>query len=109
MTRDILLNSICPMSRVYDCCIADGDYDCDNCKRLTKEWLDEYDKHVIEQYKSDTNLKDTIKDIHDNVAQEMYCKGVDDLCDEISTYRIYDEYGNVIDLLEIAKRLKENK
>ena len=109
MTRDELLFSICPMSRVYDCCIADGDYDCDNCKRLTKEWLDEYDKHVIEQYKADTNLKDTIRDIHDNVAQEMYCKGVDDLCNEISTYRIYDEYGNVIDLLEIAKRLKEKK
>ena len=109
MTRDILLNSICPMSRVYDCCIADGDYDCDNCKRLTKKWLDKYDKHVIEQYKADTNLKDTIRDIHDNVAREMYCKGVDDLCNEISTYRMYDEYGNVIDLLEIAKRLKENK
>ena len=109
MTRDELLFSICPMSRVYDCCIADGDYDCDNCKRLTKEWLYEDDKHVIEQYKADTNLKDTIRDIHDNVAQEMYCKGVDDLCNEISTYRIYDEYGNVIDLLEIAKRLKEKK
>ena len=46
MTRDILLNSICPMSRVYDCCIADGDYDCDNCKRLTKEWFDEHDKQI---------------------------------------------------------------
>ena len=46
MTRDILLNSICPMSRVYDCCIADGDYDCDNCKRLTNEWFDEYDKQI---------------------------------------------------------------
>ena len=109
MTRDDLLFSICPMNRVYDCCIADGDYDCDNCKRLIKEWFDEYDKHVIEQYKADTGLNDTIKDIHDNVAQEMYCKGVDDLCNEISTYRMYDEYGNVIDLLEIAKRLKENK
>ena len=83
MTRDILLNSICPMSRVYDCCIADGDYDCDNCKRLTKEWLDEYDKHVIEQYKADTNLKDTIREIHDNVAQEMYCKGIDDLTEKL--------------------------
>ena len=83
MTRDILLNSICPMSRVYDCCIADGDYDCDNCKRLTKEWLDEYDKHVIEQYKADTNLKDTIKDIHDNVAQEMYYKGIDDFVEKV--------------------------
>ena len=109
MNRDDLLKRICPMSRVYDCCIADGDYDCDNCKRLTKEWFDEYDKHVIEQYKADTNLKDTIREIHDNVAQEMYCKGIDDLCNEISTYRMYDEYGNVIDLLEIAKRLKENK
>ena len=46
MTRDDLLNSICPMSRVYDCCIADGDYDCDNCKRLIKEWFDEYDKQI---------------------------------------------------------------
>ena len=109
MNRDDLLNSICPMSRVYDCCIADGDYDCDNCKRLTKEWFDEYDKQVIEQYNANTNLKDTIREIHDNVAHEMYCKGIDDLCNEISTYRMYDEYGNVIDLLEIVKRLKEQK
>ena len=74
-----------------------------------EEWLYDYEKHVIEQYEANTNLKDTIKDIHDNVAREMYCKGIDDLCNEISTYRIYDEYGNVIDLLEIAKRLKEKK
>ena len=106
MTRDELLFSICTINRVYDCCIADDDYDCDKCKRLTKEWFDEYDKHVIEQYKADTKLKDTIRDIHDNVAKEMYCKGIDDLCNEISTYRMYDEYGNVLDVLEIAKRLK---
>ena len=78
MTRDELLFSICTINRVYDCCIADDDYDCDKCKRLTKEWFDEYDKQIIEQYKADINLKDTIKDIHDNVAQEMYCKGIDD-------------------------------
>ena len=58
-------------------------------------------------FKANTNLKDTIREIHDNVAQEMYCKGIDDLCNEISTYRMYDEYGNVIDVLEIVKRLKE--
>ena len=106
MTRDELLFSICTINRVYDCCIADDDYDCDKCKRLTKEWFDEYDKHVIEQYKADTNLKDTIREIHDNVTKEMYCKGIDDLCNKISTYRMYDEYGNVLDVLEIAKRLK---
>ena len=66
-------------------------------------------EQLKEQYKADTNLKDIIKDIHDNVAQEMYCKGVDDLCNEISTYRMYDEYGNVIDVLEIADKLKEQK
>ena len=106
MTRDILLNSICPMSRVYDCCIADGDYDCDNCKRLTKEWLDEYDKHVIEQYKTNTNLKDTIKDIHDNVAREMYCKGIDDLTEKLKDYFVIPHDARVIEMT--AEQLKEH-
>ena len=108
MTRDELLKKICP----WGICDCGDDYEscnCDNCNRVLEEWLYDYEKHVIEQYEANTNLKDTIKDIHDNVAREMYCKGVDDLCNEISTYRIYDEYGNVIDLLEIAKRLKEKK
>ena len=102
MTRKLLLEYICP-SDFTDVCVLVG---CEHCEVKLNEWLDEYDKHVIEQYKADTNFKDTIRDIHDNVAKEMYCKGIDDLCNEISTYRMYDEYGNVIDLLEIAKRLK---
>ena len=97
MTREKLLNLICDV------------HPCVDFNLFFNKWLDEYDKYVIEQYKANTRLKDTIKDIHDNVAQEMYCKGIDDLCNEISTYRMYDEYGNVIDVLEIAKRLKENK
>ena len=105
MTRDELLFSICPMSRVYDCCIADGDYDCDNCKRLTKEWFDEYEKHVIEKYKADTNLKDTIKDIHDNVAQEMYCKGIDDLIEKLKDYFVIPHDARVIEMT--AEQLKE--
>ena len=106
MTRELLLEKICPAGCTNDC----ASLDCNrHCYEILNKFLDEYDKHVIEQYKADTNLKNTIKDIHDNVSQEMYCKGVDDLCNEISTYRIYDEYGNVIDLLEIAKQLKENK
>ena len=97
MTRKQLLNLICDV------------HPCIDFNLFFNKWLDEYDKHVIEQYKADTNLKDTIRDIHDNVAQEMYCKGIDDMCTEISTYKMYDEYGTVIDLLEIAKRLKEKK
>ena len=109
MTRKLLLEKIC----FGDCvcgCVFYGSCDCDDyCKVKLNELLDEYDKHVIEQYKADTNIKDIIREIHDNVAKEMYCKAIDDLCNEISTYRMYDEYGNVIDVLEIAKRLKENK
>ena len=105
MTRELLLKEICPNAYINNCRFLG----CSQCDVKLNEWLDEYDKHVIEQYKADTNLKDTIREIHDNVAQEMYFKGIDYLCNEISTYRMYDEYGNVIDLLEIAKRLKENK
>ena len=74
MTRELLLENICPADST-DVCVLIG---CEHCEVKLNEWLDEYDKHVIEQYKADTNLKDTIRDIHDNVAQEMYCKGIDD-------------------------------
>ena len=105
MTRELLLEKICFGNCVYDC-VFYGSCECDYCKVKINELLDEYDKHVIEQYKANTNLKDTIREIHDNVAREMYCKGIDDLCNEVSTYRMYDEYGNVVDILEIVKRLK---
>ena len=105
MTRELLLEKICFGNCVYDC-VFYGSCECDYCKVKLNELLDEYDKHVIEQYKANTNLKDTIREIHDNVAREMYCKGIDDLCNEVSTYRMYDEYGNVVDILEIVKRLK---
>ena len=79
MTRKHLLNLICPSKRIDSC----ENYHCVDCNLLLIKWLDEYDKHVIEQYKADTNLKDTIREIHDNVAQEMYCKGIDDLTEKL--------------------------
>ena len=105
MTRELLLEQICPNACINNCRFIG----CSQCNEKLNEILDEYDKHVIEKYKADTNLKDTIREIHDNVAQEMYCKGIDDLCNEISAYRMYDEYGNVIDISEIADKLKEQK
>ena len=105
MNRDELLSNICPTDTTFDCWNGDKSCNCDDCNRVLEEWLYDYEKHVIEQYKADTNLKDTIRGIHDNVAQEMYYKGIDDLCNEISTYRMYDEYGNVID--EFARKLYE--
>ena len=90
MTRDELLKKICP----WGTCDCGNDYEscnCDNCNRVLEEWLYDYEKHVIEQYKANTNLKDTIKDIHDNVAREMYCKGVDDFLTDICKMIVQSE------------------
>ena len=106
MTRELLLEHICHTDCTDDCVVL-GSCACDDCYVKLNELLDKYDKQIIEQYKANINLKDTIKDIHDSVANEMYRKGIDDLCKAISVYGTYDEYGNVIDILEIAQRLKE--
>ena len=90
MTRDELLKKICPL----ETCDCGNDYEscnCDDCNRVLEEWLCDYEKHVIEQYKADTNLKDTIKEIHNNVAQEMYCKGIDDFLTEICKMIVQSE------------------
>lgn len=91
MDRDILLYRLCPVHRIYDCCNSDTNFDCKDCIRVMNERLDEYEKHVIEQYKADTNLKDTIRNIHDNVAQEMYCKGIDDFAAYIREKVLFEE------------------
>ena len=87
MTRKLLLQKICPNACINDCRFIG----CSQCNEKLNEWLDDYEKHVIEQYKANTNLKDTIKDIHDNVAQEMYCKGIDDFLTEICKMIVQSE------------------
>ena len=94
-----------PMDMKYDCCNADSNLNCDYCNRLLNKWLDEYDKHVIEQYKADTGLNDTIKDIHDNVAREMYCMGIDDLTEKLKDYFVIPHDARVIEMT--AEQLKE--
>ena len=42
-------------------------------------------------------------------ATFMYRKAIDDLTEKIVGYGTYDYYGNVIDVLEIAEKLKEHK
>ena len=88
MTRDELLFSICPMSRVYDCCIADGDYDCDKCKRLTKEWFDKYDKQiraeVIDEFVY--NIKKhhyLLSDVINGTDYGMFTVGIEQIAEEL--------------------------
>ena len=112
MTRDELLKKICP----WGTCDCGDDYEscnCDDCNRVLEEWLYDYEKHVIEQYKADTNLKDTIRDIHNNVAQEMYCKGIDDFANWLVEQGILGSRcisdGEITDYGKVyAKKYKEH-
>ena len=76
-----------------------------------KELLNKYDKHEVEmeipqyKYNADTNLKDTIREIHDNVAQEMYCRGIDDLTEKLKDYFVIPHDARVIEMT--AEQLKE--
>ena len=101
MTRELLLKEICPNVYINNCRFLG----CSQCNEKLNEWLDKYDKHVIEQYKADTNLKDTIKDIHDNVSREMYCKGIDDLTEKLKDYFVIPHDARVIEMT--AEQLKE--
>ena len=111
MTRNELLKKICP----WGTCDCGDDYEscnCDDCNRVLEEWLYDYEKHVIEQYKADTNLKDTIREIHDNVAKEMYCKGIDDFANYLVEQGILGNRcisdGEITDYGKVyAKKYKE--
>ena len=102
MTRKLLLQKICPNACINDCRFIG----CSQCNEKLNEWFDEYDKHVIEQYKADTNLKDTIREIHDNVAQEMYCKGIDDVVIKIKECVGMDWEWDFMFIEQIAEQLK---
>ena len=111
MTRKLLLEKICLHACTYDCVVL-GSCACDDCYVKLNELLDKYDKHVIEQYKKNINLKDTIKDIHDSVANEMYCKGIDDFANWLVKQGILGSRcisdGEITDYGKVyAKRYKE--
>ena len=84
---------------------------CDNVPHID---LEEHDKHIIEQYKANMNLKNTIREIHDNVSQEMYCKGIDDFVKKVKEhhYVLSDvinstDYGMfTVGIEQIAEELK---
>lgn len=84
MTREKLLEHICPTKNIDLCCSGATKIDCIDCQNVMNTYLGEYDKHVIAQYEAEHgNLADTIREIHDNVAQKMYCKGIDDLTEKL--------------------------
>ena len=55
--------------------------------------------------KNNTNLTETIREIHDRVATEMYCKGIDDLAEGLKEYFVIPHDVRIIEMT--AEQLKE--
>ena len=107
MTREKLLEHICPTKNIDLCCSGATKIDCIDCKNVMNTYLGEYDKHVIAQYEAEHgNLADTIREIHDCVANEMYCKGIDEFLAKVKEK--YPTAKNALYYLtRIADELKE--
>ena len=73
----------------------------ENCKKLA-DWLEELKE--LREFKAIYQ-----KGMDYSYATFMYNKAIDDLTEKIVGYGTYDYYGNVIDVLEIAEKLKEHK
>ena len=62
----------------------------------------------IEEIIAHTNIKDVIRgEIHDRVAKEMYCKGIDDLAERLKAC-CFMSPPNVRTIELIAEELKES-
>ena len=79
-----------------------------SCKKCAEEheqlaeWLEELKE--LREFKAVYQ-----KGMDYSYATFMYNKAIDDLTEKIVGYGTYDYYGNVIDVLEIAEKLKEHK
>ena len=60
-------------------------------KQIRAKAINDYYNKLNEKINTDTRLKETIKEIHDNVAREMYCKGIDDFLTEICKMIVQSE------------------
>ena len=64
----------------------------------------------MEEIIAHTNIKDIIRrEIHDNVAQEMYCKGIDDLTERLKDYFVIPHDVRVIEMTAEQLKAKNNE
>ena len=60
----------------------------------------------IEEIIAHTNIKDTIREIHDRVAKEMYYKGIDDLAEKLKAC-CFTSPPNIKTIERMVEELKE--
>lgn len=61
----------------------------------------------MEEIIGNINIKDTIREIHDRVAKEMYCKGIDDLAEKLKAC-CFISPPNIRTIEGMVKELKES-
>ena len=61
----------------------------------------------MEEIIAHTNIKDTIREIHDRVAKEMYYKGIDDLAEKLKAC-CFTSPPNVRTIERMVEELKES-
>ena len=71
----------------------------ENCKQIV-EWLEELKK--LREFKEKYH-----KGMEYAYSTYMYRKAIDDFAEKIAIYGTYDDYGNVVHVLEIAEKLKK--
>ena len=109
MTRKKLLNLICDVHPCADFNLFFNNWLDEYDKQIRTEVINEYYNKINEKLKTDTNLKDTIREIHDNVAREMYCKGIDDLTEKLKDYFVIPHDARVIEMTAEQLKAKNNE
>ena len=103
--KEIMENKNKTLLKYFDRLTYDSIENCNKCidehMQLMK-WLEELKK--LREFKEIYQ-----KGMDYSYATFMYNKAIDDLTEKIVGYGTYDYYGNVIDVLEIAEKLKEHK
>ena len=90
MTRDILLNNLCPTDTTFDCWNGDEICNCDDCNRVLNKWLDEYDKQI----RADA-IEEFVEKIYEKYTEEESKGNYKQYCGEIKQ--------NIADIAEQLK------
>lgn len=86
MTRDELLERICPNDASYDCSTGESG-SCSKCDELLNKWLNEYDAEIINKFAEE--LKSRLGDaIHPKDFESMK-----NLIDDLARQTKEQQYG----------------
>lgn len=93
MSKDELIDRICPVDVITDCCTGEADFGCDDCKLTLENLLNEFSRQIR------ADAIDELKDAIVNKFTEYDKKG----------YIDHTNAGIKNKVAEIAEQLKEKE